>query len=132
MLARSLFSLYNNFERFYAGCSAGFFTGPECPGFFHQWEFFTMSLLTIAGLAAAILTTFAFAPQTLKTLKTRDTKSISVLMYGMYLMGVLLWVGYGLSKPDWIIVAANGLGFLLALPVFYIAIQAHYTHKKPS
>ncbi len=88
-----------------------------------------MSLLTIAGLSAAFFTTFAFAPQTLKTLKTKDTKGLSVLMYVMYLIGVLLWVAYGLFKPDWILVVANSVVFLLALPVFYIAIQNHYRKK---
>ena len=88
-----------------------------------------MTLLTITGLSAAFFTTFAFAPQTLKTLKTRDTKSISILMYVMYLIGVLLWVSYGLFKPDWILVIANSVVFLLALPVFYIAIENTYSKK---
>ncbi len=85
-----------------------------------------MNILTLTGLSAACFTTFAFAPQMLKTLKTHNTASISILMYLMYMVGVLLWIGYGIFKPDWILILANGVGFFLALPVLYIAIHNAY------
>jgi len=53
-------------------------------------------VITIIGFIAAILTTSAFIPQALKTIKTKDTSGISLLcMYFLrlvYLDG--LFMGY--------------------------------------
>ena len=69
------------------------------------------------GYVAACLTTFSFAPQVLLTLRTRDTKTISVGMYSMFITGVFLWTLYGIQKADWVIVSANAMTFLLAVPI---------------
>jgi MtN3 and saliva related transmembrane protein len=82
-----------------------------------------ISLVTIVGTTAAFFTTFAYAPQTFKTLKTQNTKGISTAMYLMCMVGVLMWVGYGLFKQDWILVVSNAIIFLLALPVFCLALK---------
>ena len=82
-----------------------------------------MMILTIVGVAAGFFTTFSFAPQAIKTLRTRDTSGISMLMYFMFLIGVLFWSCYGLMEADWILVTANVVEFFLALPVFCIAVH---------
>jgi MtN3 and saliva related transmembrane protein len=55
-----------------------------------------MDNLTILGLVAASLTTFAFMPQVLKIIATRETKDISLFMYLMLEAGISLWLVYGL------------------------------------
>jgi MtN3 and saliva related transmembrane protein len=42
----------------------------------------------ILGILAAILTTSSFIPQALKTIKTKDTSSMSFGMYSMFTLGV--------------------------------------------
>ena len=37
--------------------------------------------------------------------------------------GLLLWVGYGLLKSDWVIVAANSVGAALAASVLAFKIR---------
>ena len=69
------------------------------------------------GYIAAFLTTFSFAPQAFLTLKTRDTKTLSLSMYSMFALGVFCWTIYGVLKGDWVIVSANVLTELLALPI---------------
>ena len=47
------------------------------------------------GYVAAALTTLSFFPQPIKTLRTDDTRSISLLMYGLFTGGVAIWAVFG-------------------------------------
>jgi MtN3 and saliva related transmembrane protein len=71
----------------------------------------------VVGYFAAFFTTFSFAPQALLTLRTRDTSALSLGMYSMFVTGVTIWLVYGLLIGDGIIVLANGLTLLLAVPI---------------
>ena len=47
------------------------------------------------GYVAATLTTLAFVPQAWKTIRTKDTRSISLGMYVVFTIGVGFWLAYG-------------------------------------
>lgn len=66
------------------------------------------------GTIAAILTTASFLPQAIKTIKTKDTKGISTGMYSMFVVGVFLWIIYGIQLKDMPIIIANVITFVLA------------------
>ncbi|NEX19860.1 hypothetical protein G3480_05950 [Thiorhodococcus mannitoliphagus] len=76
-----------------------------------------MSSPDLLGYAAAALTTTAFIPQVVKTLRTRDTRAISLGMYLLFSAGVALWGIYGVLLAAWPIILANGVTLLLALVV---------------
>lgn len=76
----------------------------------------------VVGYIAAFFTTFSFAPQALLTLRTRDTSALSLGMYSMFVTGVAIWLVYGALKTDWIIVMANGLTLMLAMPILGMKI----------
>lgn len=69
------------------------------------------------GYAAAALTTGSFLPQAILTLRTRDTRGISLAMYSVFTVGVALWLVYGLSLGEWPIVVANAVTLALALTI---------------
>lgn len=71
----------------------------------------------LIGYVAAFFTTFSFAPQAFLTLRTRDTRTLSLGMYSMFVVGVFLWLIYGAMQDDVIIVLANGLTLMLAMPI---------------
>ena len=50
------------------------------------------------GSIAAILTTFAFLPQVVRVVKTKDTESIALGMYVMQVIGIALWLYTDLAK----------------------------------
>ncbi len=75
------------------------------------------------GYAAALLTSFAFAPQALKTIRTRNTESLSLAMYTLFTTGVSLWLCYGILRDDWIIITANFLTAMLALPILVLKVK---------
>lgn len=68
----------------------------------------------LIGYLAAMLTTASFLPQAIKTIKTRDTQSLSLGMYSMFALGVLLWLVYGLYLSNSAIIVANAITFVLA------------------
>jgi MtN3 and saliva related transmembrane protein len=76
----------------------------------------------VLGYFAAFLTTFSFVPQAFLTLRTRDTKTLSLSMYTMFAAGVFVWFIYGVLKNDWVIITANLLTELLALPILGMKI----------
>jgi MtN3 and saliva related transmembrane protein len=71
----------------------------------------------IVGLVGGTLTTLAFLPQVIKILQTKNTHSISLTMYLIYITGVACWLVYGLLQQDNIIVGFNIGSFVLALVV---------------
>lgn len=76
-----------------------------------------MTLPDLLGYTAALLTTTAFVPQVVQTLRTRDTRAISLGMYLLFSAGVALWALYGVLLDAWPIILANGVTLLLALVV---------------
>ncbi|MEP6634602.1 MAG: SemiSWEET transporter [Luteimonas sp.] len=66
------------------------------------------------GVVAAILTTFSFVPQALRTLRTRETQGISGWMYAVFTVGVAFWFGYGIVLHSWPMIVSNAITFLLS------------------
>lgn len=83
----------------------------------------------LIGYLAASLTTAAFLPQAILTLKTRDTASLSLGMYGLFTLGVLLWLIYGVYLADLAIIAANAVTLLLAAMILACKIRNMFNHE---
>lgn len=73
-----------------------------------------MEYTSILGTIAALLTTVSFLPQALKTIKTSDTKSLSLPMYSLFVLGVFLWLLYGLKTDQISIIIGNLITLILA------------------
>ena len=65
------------------------------------------------GYFAAILTTLAFIPQLIKTLKTKKAEDVSLTTLVMFLTGVAAWIIYGVQISSKPILIANVTTFLL-------------------
>ncbi len=63
--------------------------------------------MNMIGYIAAALTTFSFLPQALQVIKTKDTSSINLTMYLMFVVGVFCWTAYGIYKLDAALIASN-------------------------
>lgn len=81
-----------------------------------------MNTTSIIGLIAGLLTTGAFLPQILKTIKTKDTKSISLSMYIVYVTGVLIWFVYGIMLGEIAIIITNIFSLLFGLIMLIMKI----------
>jgi len=56
-----------------------------------------MPTIEIIGLIAATLTTACFIPQVYKVWKEKSTKDISLVMYIVFMIGLALWLYYGIQ-----------------------------------
>jgi MtN3 and saliva related transmembrane protein len=75
------------------------------------------------GYVAATLTTFAFVPQAVKTLRTRDTRAISLGMYVVFAIGLCFWLAYGIVLGSWPIILSNIITLALALVILALKIR---------
>ena len=73
-----------------------------------------MTIITIIGFAAAILTTASFLPQAFKTIQTKDTSGISLIMYSLFALGTLLWFLFGLFSNNLPVMIANAITLVFA------------------
>ena len=67
------------------------------------------------GYIAAILTTAAFLPQLIKTLKTKKAEDVSLITLIMFISGVGAWIIYGYEISSSPILVANIITFILNL-----------------
>ncbi len=74
------------------------------------------------GYFAAILTTLAFLPQLIKTLKTKKADDVSSITLIMFLTGVLSWIIYGYKISSTPILIANIITFILNLLILIFKI----------
>ena len=69
------------------------------------------------GACAAALTSLSYVPQVRKAWPRGSTDDLSLTMLVVLTSGLVCWIGYGLLKADWVIVAANGVGAALSASV---------------
>ena len=79
------------------------------------------------GFFAAILTTAAFLPQLIKTLKTKKANDVSLVTLIMFISGLGSWIIYGYAISSFPILLANIITFILNL---LILISKIYYSKK--
>ncbi len=82
-----------------------------------------MELSTIFSSMAAVLTTVSFLPQAIKTIRTKDTKSISLFMYIIFNTGLILWFVYGIMEFNVPIILANGITFIFTFVILLMKIK---------
>ncbi len=82
-----------------------------------------MDWISCIGLGAALCTTLAFLPQAIKTIRTKQTKDLSLGMYSVFVTGVALWLVYGLLNRDVPITVANAITLLLAGTVLVMKLR---------
>ena len=75
------------------------------------------------GAAAAILTTSSFVPQAVRTLRTRDARSLSLPMYLVFTVGVGFWLAYGWTLGSWPMIVSNAITLLLAATILWLKLR---------
>ena len=80
----------------------------------------------IFGYFAAILTTAAFLPQLIKTIKIKKADDVSLTTLVMFIIGVMSWIVYGYEISSTPILIANLITLILNL---FILISKVYFAK---
>jgi MtN3 and saliva related transmembrane protein len=80
-------------------------------------------LITTIGLLAAAMTSLSYIPQVRKALPAGSTDDLSLKTLSVLAVGLALWVLYGLLNGDYVIVAANAVGFALVATLIGLKIR---------
>lgn len=71
------------------------------------------------GYIASVLSILNQFPQAIKVLRTKDTRSISLVMYCIVVVAITMWLIYGIMLKDGPLIWANALSLI---PIVYIFI----------
>ena len=80
------------------------------------------------GYFAAFLTTVAFLPQLIKTLKTKKADDVSLITLIMFISGLFCWIVYGYKISSIPILVANII--TLALNILILISKLNYTKNE--
>ena len=86
-------------------------------------------MVSLIGVAAAVLTTSSFVPQIIRAYRTKTMDDVSPYLMSLFATGTVLWMTYGLYKSDWVIVAANATATAFNAILLYLKFSYG---KKPS
>ncbi len=86
----------------------------------------------LIGFIAAVLTTGAFVPQAWMTVRTRDTRSISLTMYIVFNIGISLWLAYGVLIDSQPMIWANIATLLLSMTILTVKWQNRNIDRRPA
>jgi MtN3 and saliva related transmembrane protein len=75
------------------------------------------------GFAAATCTTLAYAPQCVEVWRIRSTDDISLGMFLVMVLGLALWLLYGLLSGDAPLIASNAVTLVLAGAILFMKLK---------
>lgn len=83
----------------------------------------TMSALQLLGLAAGTITSITFLPQVIQIWKTKSAKDISMFMLMLLILGVSMWLTYGILVMDAAIIYTNSMVLIMSLIMLYFKVK---------
>ena len=82
-----------------------------------------MDSVTAVGYAAAVVSTFVFVPQVIRTWRLKSARDLSMATLVMMCAGLVLWVIYGALTNQTPVIAANGIVLFLASAILVMKIK---------
>jgi MtN3 and saliva related transmembrane protein len=84
------------------------------------------------GYVAAVFATGSFVPQVLKTWRTRSAADLSLVMLVLHIIGMTLWLTYGVMIGATPVVAANVVAILLDIVLLRLKLSGPATSARDS
>lgn len=82
-----------------------------------------MASIEILGLVAGTITSITFLPQVIKIWQTRSAKDLSIMMLLLLMLGVILWLIYGLVIMSAAIIYTNSMVLAMSLIMLYFKLK---------
>jgi MtN3 and saliva related transmembrane protein len=86
-----------------------------------------MDLILIIGVAAGIITSASFIPQLIKGYQTKKLDDVSIGMYLILIVGMGLWLYYGILLKETPIIGANAFSIICCSLV--LVLKQMYSRK---
>lgn len=80
-------------------------------------------IIFIIGISATFFSLWSTVPQIKKSLKTKKTDDVSKWLIVSLIVGLSLWVVYGIVKGDIVIAVANAIGVTLNLILLFLKLK---------
>jgi MtN3 and saliva related transmembrane protein len=80
-------------------------------------------LVEAVGASGAILTTVCWVPQAVKIIRERDTRAISLVGTALCVLGILLWLIYGLALADGPLIGSSVVTFAMTSIILALKIR---------
>ena len=80
-------------------------------------------VIFLIGITATIFSLWSTVPQISKSLKSKKTDDVSKWLIISLIVGLSLWVIYGIMKGDVVIASANAIGVILNLILLSLKIK---------
>lgn len=84
----------------------------------------------VVGIIAGILTSASLLPQLFKMIKEKQATNASAGMFIVLMLGVALWIWYGIMKSDWPIIITNAFSFLINMLILILRSKYHKSGNK--
>ncbi len=82
-----------------------------------------MDYLKLLGLAAGTITSITFLPQVIHIYKTKSAKDLSLSMLCLLILGVSMWLTYGIIVKDVAIIYTNSMVLFMSLVMLYFKFR---------
>jgi MtN3 and saliva related transmembrane protein len=82
-----------------------------------------MGALEILGLIAGTITSITFLPQVIKVWQTKSAKDLSLMMLLLLMLGVILWLIYGLILMNVAIIYTNSMVLAMSLILLFFKLK---------
>jgi len=81
------------------------------------------AMVDAIGATGAALTTLCWVPQAIKIIRERDTRAISLPGTTLCVLGVLLWLVYGLALRDAPLIGSSIITFAMTAIILALKIR---------
>jgi MtN3 and saliva related transmembrane protein len=88
--------------------------------------FFIVDVMTSTeyiGIAAGICTSISLLPQLIKLIKEKNARDLSITYLIILLVGLVLWVWYGIRQEDLPIVITNAFAAALNVAILVVGLK---------
>lgn len=82
-----------------------------------------MDIAEILGLIAGAFVTCSLIPQVIKVFQLKSSREISILFTALLLLGLLIWLSYGVSLSLVPVILWNAIGAVLAATLLYARLR---------
>jgi len=83
-----------------------------------------VSIVMFSGLLAFITSFIGLLPQIVKSLKTKSTQDLSMIMLINYLICSVAWIIYGSNTDSFFVISSNVVGLIVSL--LLILLKRYY------
>jgi MtN3 and saliva related transmembrane protein len=87
---------------------------------------------TLIGACAAVCTTVSYLPQLKKCWDTGEAGDLSLGMFLTLMLGLSMWVVYGIVQSDIVVTSANAVSVALLCGILYFKLRDMVGRRKTS